>query len=219
VNRLALVLAMATGCAGTVPPVQYYRLALPEELPTGERTEAVLAVDVLEVDAAYDDQRIVYREGEYEMDYYHYHRWSSLPGTAVADYLRRALSQTGRFRAVLGEPSPETTVRLGGRVIALEEVDRTAEQWVGRLVLELWLRDADTGETLWTRSFEEKEPLPERSPTGLAAVVSEMLRRVVEEAAPEIARVANARGRDPEPAGTGTGTDDTQVLGRRSVLR
>ena len=205
--RLAsLALAGLAGCLPAVPPVQYYRLALQEELPRGESTGEVLAVEVMEVDAVYDDPRIVYRESEYELDYYHYHQWSAQPGTAIADFLQAALAQTGRFSAVLRDPSPETTLLLGGRLQALEEVDRSKDRWVGHLALELRLREPRTGEILWTRRFDIEEPLVERSPKGLARAASSMLARVVVEAAPRIAEIAAQHDRPEGSGGSGQGS-------------
>ena len=188
---LAFVLAAATSgaCAPAIPETTYYRLVPP---PPTERADngVVMMVDELRVDAAYDDERIAYRTSPYTLEYYEYHRWSAPPGMLVSDFLRSAYANTGEFARVIRDPEPEAAVVLSGRVIALEEVDRTPEVWWGHVELELELRDADTRELLWSKRVRERERLHERSPEGLAQAAGKAMRRVVDRTAPQIARAA-----------------------------
>ena len=76
-KTLVLVFGLA-GCAGKVPETRYYQLASPPRAPnTGDQ---ILVVEPLVTDAAYDDDRIVYRISPYRLDYYQYHRWTGAPG-------------------------------------------------------------------------------------------------------------------------------------------
>ena len=101
---------------------------------------------------------------------------------------------------MLREVTPTTAAVLGGRVIAIEEVDTSARRWTGRLVLELTLTDPRTGALLWTEQYDETEPLPTQSPEGLAAALTTAMARIVARAAPAIADAAEraqlASGRD-----------------------
>jgi ABC-type uncharacterized transport system auxiliary subunit len=185
------VIAIAAGCGGSSPPTRYYHLATPQ---AGRVTgDVVVVLDDVATDAGYDDERIVYRVNPYRFDYYDYHRWSALPGILVGNYLERALERTGRFRAVVRDRTPDAAVVLSGRIAAIEEIDRSREAWVGHVVLELRLADAETGEVLWTAQFDETEPMPVQSPEGLARAVSTALARVVARVAPEIAALAEQR--------------------------
>lgn len=114
----------------------------------------------------------MYRVTPYRLDYYNYHRWSSPPGTMVSNYLQDAFSRSGRFRAVTLEASDSVAVVLGGRVIAIEEVDQSKTSWLGRVAVELTLTDTVTNKILWSQRFDETEPVHEQTPEGLARALS-----------------------------------------------
>lgn len=204
----AWITCAACACTGKLPETRYYQLAqlteparltAPAAAPRGD---AVLVLETLAAEAAYDDDRIAYRSTPVRIDYYHYHRWSSAPGVMVSNYLEQALEGTGRFRAVVRELTAAAPVILGGRVLAIEEVDRGPTSWLARIVLELTLSDARTGEALWTDQLEDSEPLAQRTPEGLAIALSKAMARIVARTAPVIADLADrqARIRAPLPA-------------------
>jgi len=182
--RLALLLLLVA-CSNTLPDTRYYQLAPPAS--RAKPGTAVLALAPLETDTAYDDERIVYRTTPFRLDYYQYHRWSAAPGVLVGNYLEQALERSGRFRAVVRDDSLDAPVTLGGRVVAIEEVDRSKTRWLGRIVLELRLTDTRTGETLWSEQFEEIEPMPTQHPEGLARALSTAMARIATKVAPTIA--------------------------------
>lgn len=194
--RSLVVLFALAACAGKVPETKFYSFAEPSGRVTNGNGASV-AIEPLATDSAYDDERIVYRVTPYRLDYYNYHRWSAAPGMLIANYLERALEKSGKFGAVTRETNPDALVTLGGRVVAIEEVDRSKTQWVGRLVLELTLTDNESGELLWAEQFEEIEPLPMQSPEGLARAISAALERIANRTVPQVAVLADqvARGR------------------------
>jgi ABC-type uncharacterized transport system auxiliary subunit len=191
-NLFAIALVLVTACAGSrSPETRFYQLAPPAgQAGTGDLT---LVLEPLTTDQAYDDERIVYRTTPYRLDYYQYHRWSAAPGTMVGNYLEHALERSGRFRAVTRESSADAPVILGGRVVAIEEVDKSKTEWVGRIVVELTLTEARTNKTLWTEQFEELEPLKAQSPEGLAQALSVAMGRIAAKAAPKIEAEARDR--------------------------
>lgn len=111
----------------------------------------------------------------------------------VGNYLEEALEKSGRFRAVTRELTADAPVVLGGRVVAIEEVDRSRTLWIGRLVIELSLTDVKTDQVLWAEQFEETEPLRAQTPEGLARALSVAMGRIVAKAAPVIAARATER--------------------------
>lgn len=189
--RYILLLALAA-CAGKVPETRYYQLAAPQQagLQPGESAEPSVAIEPLTADGAYDDERIVYRVTPYRLDYYNYHRWSAPPGTMLSNYLQDAFSRSGRFRAVVHEPTESVPVTLGGRVIAIEEVDQSKTSWVGRIAVELTLTDTLTNKVLWSQRFDETEPLSEQTPEGLARALSAAMARITRRALPAVADIA-----------------------------
>ena len=108
----------------------------------------------------------------------------------IGNYLEQALERSGKFRAVVREATPDAPVVLGGRVVALEEVDVAPQRWMGRVVVELTLTDTKTGATVWTEQCEESQPLTAQNPEGLAVALSEAMARIVAKTAPKIAEVA-----------------------------
>jgi uncharacterized lipoprotein YmbA len=185
--RLLVVLALVA-CGGRTPETRYYQLAAPANEPRGG--DLVLVLEPLATDAAYDDERIVYRTTPYRLDYYNYHRWSSTPGVMIGNFLEASLERTGAFRTVLRELTVGVPVVLGGRVIAIEEVDAAPDRWIGRIVIELAITDTISGRTLWSQQFEDTEPLAKQSPEGLARALSIAMERIARRAAPEIAATA-----------------------------
>lgn len=204
----ALVLTLGAGCLGELPRMRYYDLRTENIEPQNNGARLVLGVAPFEVDPTYDDVRMVYRTSPYQIDYYEYHQWSAPPGLLVQSYFQRALQETRLFERVVSAPNPNAEGTLSGRIEALEEVDISDERWVGRVQLELELRDAE-GETQWAMRFQEQREVEPRSPAGLARAISAALANIVQRAAPKIASASNTYlpSRDaplkPEPrAGT-----------------
>jgi ABC-type uncharacterized transport system auxiliary subunit len=184
---LAILFEVLLGaCAGKLPETRFYQLAATQSAaePTGDAT---LILETLETDPAYDDDRIVYRTTPYRLDYYQYHRWSATPGTMVGDYLEQAFESSGKFRSVLRDATADAPAVLGGRVLAIEEIDTSKTSWQGRIVIELRLTETKTNTVLWTQQFEETEPLAAQTPEGLAKALSTAMARIATRAAPVVA--------------------------------
>jgi ABC-type uncharacterized transport system auxiliary subunit len=210
-GRFAAIALVLSACGGKLAETRYYQLAAPGtsgrlagpgatpgtpgSMP-GKLAGDVLVVEPLTTDAGYDDERIVYRTTPFRVDYYQYHRWTSAPGVMVGNYLERALENSGKFRAVVREPTPDAPLVLSGRVLAIEEVDRSKSEWVGRIALELALTDARTGALLWTVQLDETEPLRQQSPEGLAAALSIAMSRIVAHVVPTISDAIRAMPED-----------------------
>jgi ABC-type uncharacterized transport system auxiliary subunit len=188
---LVVVVASTLASSCRSPDIRYYQLDFDENLLGGtpENGQIVLSVETLVGDAAFEDQRIVYRESPHRLDYYYYHRWTAPPGVMVSDFLREAYEKSGYFRTVVSGFSPEAPVFLNGRVVAFEEVDVGKKEWLARVKLDLHLRSAETGDIVWSRTITEEEPVEEQDPEGLAAALSRAVTRVVVDTAPEFASI------------------------------
>jgi ABC-type uncharacterized transport system auxiliary subunit len=185
-----LALCLLVACGSKSPPTRYYALAAQSDANTPDRGTLAIGIEPFETATAYDEERIVYRLSPYRLDYYHYHRWSSPPGTLVAQYLENALERSGWFREVSQDANAPVT--LGGRLLAIEEVDRSSTSWVGRIALELRVTDTASGEVLWSAHYDELEPMPQQSPEGLAMALSAALDRITERAVPRVAEAARS---------------------------
>ncbi len=172
-------------------------------------SDLVLAIEDFSAGSAYDEKRIVYRSTDYRFDYYHYHRWAANPGMMIGDVLREVYRATGAFRAVVGGYDSRADVVLTGRVITLEEVDVSDDEWLGRVALNLRMRDAHTGELLWDDTLRREVQLEEQSPEGLAAALSRGLTDIGVATAGELVAIGNeaveqrpAEADDDEEPGT-----------------
>lgn len=210
-------LALFAACAGKVPETRYYQLGAPAATPATAAAPAaapasasgsapedaepgaapMIVLEPLAAEDAYQDERIVYRASPYRLDYYNYHRWSAPPSAMVSTYLEQALERSGKFRAVVRELADGVPVVLGGRLIAIEEIDESPTRWLGRISIELTLKDAESGDVLWVRELTETEPLTEQSQEGLARALSKAMGRIAARAIPEIASYAR---REAAPA-------------------
>lgn len=179
---------LSVSCAST-PETHYYRVTSLTE-PREPSGEVVIGVEPFASDSAYDSQRIIYRKSDFRLDYYHYHRWASPPGIMLADFVREELESSGRFSAVLSEFTADVNAMVGGRIIRFEEVDVTDDRWVARIKLGLFLRDAETGQLIWSQTEDVQEDLKEQSPEGLAQAASVALTRIIAANIDEIERAA-----------------------------
>ncbi|HTE51560.1 MAG TPA: ABC-type transport auxiliary lipoprotein family protein [Kofleriaceae bacterium] len=200
-----LVAALTAACfgGGSTPQINYYALSPPDTVAKSGVAPAI-AVEELRAQAPYDERRIVYRTSPYQLSYYEYDQWAAAPGVLVADYLRRAYQASGRFGLVLPRPGTDTAAILGGQVLAFEETGRSkptekgasktdtdaATTWKARIVLDLELRDAESGRILWTRRTEQEIALASRKPEALAAALSKALTEIAATTASEVATAA-----------------------------
>jgi len=188
---VVVLLAVLTfaACGGNGPDTRYYQLAEPKPVAS-QRGGVALGIEPLATDTAYDDERIVYRVTPYRLDYYNYHHWSSAPGAMIANYLEHALEHSGRFSSVTREAGAGVAAVLGGRVIAIEEIDQSKTRWVGHITLELTLTDPTSGKLIWSEQYDETEPLAVQSPEGLARALSTALDRIATRVVPAVSVVA-----------------------------
>ena len=193
--RKVLPLVLLGACASSVPATRYYQLAAPATPAAVAGSGSVLAVEPLQTEGAYDDERIVYRVAPVRFDYYAYHHWSTTPGAMVGGYLQQALARSGKFRSVIRDTTADTSVVLGGRVVAIEEIDESKGHWLGHLAIELTLTDPKSGEVVWSHPYEESEPLGVQTPEGLARALGVAMDRIVRDAAPAIADLADRQAR------------------------
>ena len=209
---IVATLVACAACGGKLPETRYYQLAPPADKHTGG--DELLVLESLTADAAYDDDRIVYRTTPFRLDYYQYQRWSSSPGLMVGNYLEQAFETSGKFRAVVREMTPDAAAVLAGRVVAIEVVDRSKTEWVGRIVLELVLTDARTGEALWTQQLEETEPLRQQTPEGLAQALSVAMSRIAAQTIPVVAELTSKQARAHADLPTGGAVNRRKVSAR-----
>lgn len=190
-----LLITVLAACSGSVPQTRYYQLASPAPASGAETGGSVLAIEPLVTEGAYDDERIVYRLDPVRFDYYAYHHWSTTPGAMVGGYLQQSLARSGKFRSVVRDTTKDTSVVLGGRVTAIEEIDESKTRWIGHLAVELTLTDAKSGEMLWSHPYEQREPLTAQTPEALARAIGVAMDHIITDATPAITDLADKQAR------------------------
>ena len=182
----AWLAVVATGCGGP-PATHYYMLELTPQphTSTGAGAGDGIAVGIrpFQVDPPYDQDRIVYRVRDRysEVGFYAYHRWA----TPLSRMLPLAVASGLAGADGVGRIEPTAAGRtydayLGGRLLALEEVDHPAGQDV-ILRLELSLRGAD-GQELWSEVLAAEDTIDTREVGDIVERMRQVLARAVDEA-------------------------------------
>ncbi|MBI3783561.1 MAG: membrane integrity-associated transporter subunit PqiC [Deltaproteobacteria bacterium] len=172
--------ALLAGCvqlAQPAPDLHSYRLDYAPPTSNSAPLAAVLRIAPFGVDAIYDREPIVFREDEYSTGVYHYHQWSSPPGTMIADLLARDLVASGAYRSIVVGPAvviPD--YHLDGFVEVIEERGKTHDcHAVLRLRVSLFrLHPADNSNaTALQKTYDTQVPASCNEPHALAAAISQ----------------------------------------------
>ena len=173
----ALVLGVASGC-GAGRPSKYYQLSIPgntSPLADPHPYPVTLLLGPITSSDLYRGDRIVFSSSGQGMGTYEYQRWVGPPTELIQDVLSRELRRSGRYRAVYSWSSnARGDYRLRGKLYDFKEV--SGATLVGRVTIELELRDTKTGSTVWTHFYTHDEPV---SGKDVPAVVEALDRNVL----------------------------------------
>jgi ABC-type uncharacterized transport system auxiliary subunit len=170
---LAGLLVGLVGC-GKVPTTRYY--AIDTRLPVAPATRTMpldVAVARFRASQMLAQDRLVYRKGTHEVNYYNYDRWSVPPADMLADALIRGLKDSGMFRSVSTmQGGPKVDYLLRGYIELLEEVDG-ADGVTARVALRLDAVDMKTNAVVWSGRGAADRPVSDRSVTGVVRELNE----------------------------------------------
>jgi uncharacterized lipoprotein YmbA len=186
VLALATSTALALGCLGTSPPVEYYTLEPRASEPLGEATGIAVGVGAVQLPSYLDRQQIVTRAQGSQIRYAEYHRWagvlsSEIPRT-IAENLRILLGSDRVAAYPTAAPFP-----LDYRVVL--DIERFDAAQAGDAVLNArWsLRRADQSEPIAIGRSDLQTTVASSSYADLAAAHSELLAELAREIAARIA--------------------------------
>ncbi len=187
---LIFLLILLQGCTPSHGK-RYFQLSmLPGENMPVPRVGKIMLVQPVDVDAAYDEYRLVYRLSSYELNYYSYEFWIKKPGTMMRDLIVDCLSRGGAFEKVImlfSEGDPDFL--LDSSVDVIEEYDRP-DAWFARLKMSFKIRDFKTNVPILVHQFDRKEKLTEKKvekvPVVLSMILEEELAKVVEQLAEKL---------------------------------
>lgn len=171
-SALLLFAGVSAGC-GATHATKYYQLTIPADMPrtTGPNPYPVtLMLGPLTSSHLYREDHVAYSSDGESMGVYEFQRWAEPPTEMIADVLLRELRMSGRYRAVYASGS---SVRgdyvLRGHLYDFKEVSGNA--LVGRVTLELELRETKTGNIVWTQFYTHDEPVAKKDVASVAAAL------------------------------------------------
>ena len=186
ISIFLIILIFLFQCGG-VPPTYYYRIHydLPEHnSPTPIPVK--IGIEPFEADVLYRGDRIVYRNSEYEVQFYHYRRWVAPPNKIVYESVIKQFESSGVFQNVVKYPSTsDVDYVLKGNIKAFEEWDEN-NAWYGLVTIVFELQNNETKEIIWHNTFSEKTQVMKKEPAEVVKAISESLKKVVEKAIQEI---------------------------------
>lgn len=183
---LSLTLILLLWNCGGVPPTYYYRIHY--DLPKHNSPTPLpitIGIGPFDSDVMYKGDRIVYRNSEYEVQFYHYRRWVAPPNKIVGEKTLEQFQSSGIFQKVVNLPSlTKVDYLLKGNIKAFEEWDED-NSWFGLVTIAFELKNNETNETIWQNVISEKTQVLQKEPAEVVKAISESLKKVVEQAIQE----------------------------------
>lgn len=179
-------LALIISCAG-VPPTYYYRIHydMPEHNSPAPLPVTII-IEPFDADALYKGDRIVYRNSEYEVQFYHYRRWVAPPNKIVQESVIEQFRASGVFERVVTSTVPvDAGYILKGNIKSFEELDE-GDSWYGLVSIAFELQDKETKRMVWQNTLSERTPTSKKEPMEVAKAISQSLKTVVEKTIQEI---------------------------------
>jgi ABC-type uncharacterized transport system auxiliary subunit len=176
------VLGLGAGC-GAARPSKYYQLTVPGDAAPSADPNPIpitLLIGRLTGPALYHEDQIVYSSGGESMGTYEYHRWAEPPTEMIAEILLRQLRASGHYRGVYTLRSDmQGNFLLHGRLYDFKEI--SGSSMVGRVTMELELRNIKTGNTLWTHFYSHDEPAEGKDVGALVAALDKNVQQGIAE--------------------------------------
>jgi cholesterol transport system auxiliary component len=189
------------------PPALINRYVLEYPPPAVTRVSQLdtgIKVELFAVDEAINRPEMVYKVNPYKTGVYQYNRWRTDPGYLVTDYLTRDLRDSRLFKAVFPyDRSGQARFHLEGGVVEFQENDMPGP-WQAALTLNITLLDTDkeniAERVVFQRTYQAQEPMPARTPQGLAEAMSSAMQQLSKKIIDDVYRAVKARsGADKGP--------------------
>jgi ABC-type uncharacterized transport system auxiliary subunit len=179
---LLLCITLGAGC-GAARPSKYYQLTVPADTPPANASNpyhVTLMLAPITSSHLYREDHIVYTDNAQYMGVYQYQRWAEPPTEMIRDVLLRELRASDRFQGVYRWGS---NVRgdyiLRGHLYDFREISAT--NLVGRVTLELELREARTGATVWTHFYSHDQPVAGKDVAAVVAALDHNVQQGIAE--------------------------------------
>jgi ABC-type uncharacterized transport system auxiliary subunit len=180
---LTLSVLAAAGC-GAARPSKYYQLTIPAAAaPAADPAPypVTLLLAPLSASHLYREDHIVYSSAGQNMGTYESQRWAEPPTEMIGEVLFRELRASGHYRTVnAAHSNARGDYVLHGRLYDFKEV--SGSPLMGRVAFELELRDAKSGDTVWTHYYSQDEPVSGKDVPAVVAALDRNVQKGIGEA-------------------------------------
>lgn len=164
------------------PPLTRYDLLPPAgpglALPAGEQ---VLMLELPDSVAGLEGDAMRYRRSQQTLDTFATGRWSAPPARLLVEAAQTALERSGRFRAVVVEPSQiAPDLRLHLALTQMEKDYRRGDGGIARVAVRFRLQEAASGRLLVAGVLDESAPGRAEGPEAFAEAAGVATRRLLD---------------------------------------
>ena len=146
------------------------------------KLDKTIRVHRFTIAAAYNNQNMIFRTNDYNVDFFNYNRWAVNPADMVADILLRDMQESGLFRAVFSRYAVEETrfiIQGGINDFFLRIGDKSK---VAVITVEITLKDSQQKEAIkkivFQKKYSREETLTDQSPNGYCQAMSQALKNL-----------------------------------------
>lgn len=193
-----MALLFSAGCLNLKQPalkVDYYQIEpKPVKRSKPEPLNIVLGVRYFDAAAAFDSDRIVFKEGQNEWQMYFYHRWITNATEMVRDALLKDLQLSDNYLAVVPVPGAiPWDYEIGGYVQGIYENDLGSGGWesVINLYITFIKSPPETAQrkVLFQENYHAAVPCKGRDPKAVVAAMSTAMQQIIAKLQQDIDRV------------------------------
>jgi ABC-type uncharacterized transport system auxiliary subunit len=181
-SMVALAAFLTVGC-GAARPSKYYQLTVPADSAPGANSNPLpitLLIGRITAPALYREDQIVYSSGGENMGTYEYQRWAEPPTEMIAEIMLRQFRASARYHGVYTLRSDiRGDFLLHGHLYDFKEVE--GSPIVGRVTMELELRDIKSGGVVWTHFYTRDEPASGRDTGSVVAALNKNVQQGIAE--------------------------------------
>src|ERR1700721_2469177 len=183
---VAIAVSVATGC-GAARPSKYYQLTVPANSAVSDNSSTLPITPLIgriTAPALYREDQIVYSSGGESMGTYEYQKWSEPPTEMIAKIMLRQFPPPGptpgRYPGVFTLRSDiRGDFLLHGHLYDFKEVEGSPV--VGRVTMELELRDIKSGVVVWTHFYTHDEPAGSKDTGAVVAALNKNIQQGIAE--------------------------------------
>jgi ABC-type uncharacterized transport system auxiliary subunit len=181
-SLLALAVVLTAGC-GAARPSKYYQLSVPADsapVANSNPLPITLLIGRLTAPALYREDQIVYSSGGENMGTYEYQKWSEPPTEMIAEVMLRQFRASGRYHGVYTLRSDiHGDFLLHGHLYDFKEVEGSS--LLGRVTMELELREIRTSAVVWTHFYTHDEPASGKDVGAVVAALNKNVQQGIAE--------------------------------------